>query len=244
MVVATRELLPVRSIRARYFYLGIALLLVGLVIWGFGPSYYLPLFAGTLELSPLLHLHGLVFSAWVLFFVAQASLIAGGRRRVHMTMGWIGTGLAAVIVALGVVVTVASLEAGVAGGRSGESQRFIVHPLGDLVLFSAFFLAAVLNRRRAETHKRLMILAMLAMMPPALFRISFPWFGMDPTLPALMTAVVVLLGIAHDRRTHGRVHPVYLYGGAIVVAILPLRVLFANTDAWLALTSPLVRLVS
>lgn len=243
MVTATRDLARSRT-RRRYFFAGIALLLTGFVFWGFAASYYLPLLKGTLELSPLLHFHGVVFTAWMLFFLSQALLMAGGKRRVHMTLGWAGAGLASVIVVLGVVVTLSVIAGGAAAGQSEETQRFVIWPLTDILLFAVLFGLAIGKRRRPETHKRLVILAMLAMMPPALVRLSFPYFGMNPWPATLVIAAVIVAGMVHDHYRHGRIHPAWWIGGVIVAGSLPLRVAVADTDLWIALTAPLVRLVS
>ena len=44
------------------------------VFIGFSRSYYLKPWYGTQELSRLLHLHGVIFTAWVVFFLVQERL--------------------------------------------------------------------------------------------------------------------------------------------------------------------------
>ena len=62
--------------RRRRFYTGLALAIALTVFAGFAPTYYLrPWFQST-GLGGLLHLHGLVFTAWVLLFLTQSTLIA------------------------------------------------------------------------------------------------------------------------------------------------------------------------
>ena len=46
---------------------------------GFAPTYWLQLTPGTFVGSPLLHLHGLLFSAWPLYLLLQTALAARGR---------------------------------------------------------------------------------------------------------------------------------------------------------------------
>lgn len=41
--------------------------------------------------------------------------------------------------------------------------------------------------------------------------------------------------MVHDWRTRGRPHPVYVYGGAILLAQQVLTVLFASTAAWMVI---------
>ena len=76
------------------------------VFAGFSRSYFLKSWYGTPELSGLLHLHGLVFTAWVLFFLSQAVLVATGRTYLHRRMGIAGAVLAGVVVIVGTVVAI------------------------------------------------------------------------------------------------------------------------------------------
>jgi hypothetical protein len=52
----------------------------------------------------LLHVHGAVFSLWVLLLITQTSLVAAKRVDVHRRLGLLGFGLACVMVVLGVLV--------------------------------------------------------------------------------------------------------------------------------------------
>ena len=64
--------------RRRRFYTGMALAIALTVFAGFAPTYYLrPWFQST-PLGGLVHLHGLVFTGWVLLFLVQSTLIAAG----------------------------------------------------------------------------------------------------------------------------------------------------------------------
>jgi hypothetical protein len=79
----------------RRFYTGMAAIAV---LVGFAPTYYLrPRFVST-PLPFYLHAHGIVFSAWIAFFIAQAMLVAVRRTDVHRKLGWAGASLAALMV--------------------------------------------------------------------------------------------------------------------------------------------------
>ena len=92
-------LLTARRRFDRRFYLGAALVALGLVFWGFAPSYYLKLIFGAPQLSTRLHIHGAVMSSWLLLFFVQAFLISARRPDLHRRLGIIG-----VVVAIGVVL--------------------------------------------------------------------------------------------------------------------------------------------
>jgi hypothetical protein len=42
----------------------------------------------------------------------------------------------------------------------------------------------------------------------------------------------IVAGVIYDRASRGRVHPVYVWGGTILAASVPLRLMIAGTDAW------------
>lgn len=51
------------------------------VFAGFARTYYLKGYLGPApDIAPMLHLHGTVFTAWMLPLVSQTSLIAAGRQ--------------------------------------------------------------------------------------------------------------------------------------------------------------------
>jgi hypothetical protein len=65
----------------RYFFTGMAILILGAVFLGFAKTYFL---AGVFR-APLpnwvIHIHGAAFTSWVLFLIVQTSFAAKGRYR-------------------------------------------------------------------------------------------------------------------------------------------------------------------
>ena len=100
-----------------------------------------------------------------------------------------------------------------------------------MVLFGGLVCAAIANVRRPEIHKRLMLLATISVIPPAIARVFFALnVGIAPGLrpglgplrtvesvlaPALIADALVLAGMICDWRTRGRPHPAYVIGGVI-----------------------------
>lgn len=58
----------------RLFYVGMAVVFLVTVFAGFSRSYFLKAHFGTPELSLMLHVHGVVFTSWILLFLAQTTL--------------------------------------------------------------------------------------------------------------------------------------------------------------------------
>lgn len=78
--------------RERLFYIGMALVILVTVFAGFSRSYFLKAQFGTPPLSTLLRVHGLVFTSWILLFLAQTTLVAARRTDIHRHRGKTGVG--------------------------------------------------------------------------------------------------------------------------------------------------------
>ena len=86
---------------SRWFYVGMAIAIAITVFAGFSRSYFLKAYYDTPELSLLLHVHGLVFTAWVLFFLLQTTLITARRTDLYRRMGIGGAVLEALVLITG-----------------------------------------------------------------------------------------------------------------------------------------------
>lgn len=210
------------------------LLLVTFV--GFAPTYYL---AGAFDapaLTPLVHLHGVVFTAWMLLFTTQTGLIAARRTDLHRLAGLAGAVLAVVIVVLGIIVAIESGRRG-GGGPQRNQPVFLVFPFTNMLLFAVFCAAGVRARLRAGDHKRLMLLATLALAITPLARIS-KMLGMPFSPPAIGGMILADLFLAallaFDVQTRGRLHPATLWAGGLFLVSQPLRVIIGHTEAWQA----------
>ena len=224
--------------RDRAFYSGMALTMAVTVFAGFAPSYYLravvgpaPTPTGATTLTPLVHLHGILFTGWVLLFVVQTALVAQHRTRVHQRMGIAGGILAAAMVLVGTVTAIAAAARGSAPPGI-DPLSFLIVPLTDVVLFAGFVGAALWNRRNREAHKRLMMLAYISIIVAAVARLP----GVLPYGPLAffgLTCILLFAAMTYDYISRRRVHHVYLWGGALFMLSVPARLMLSTTDAWL-----------
>ena len=89
-----------------YFYFYMALACMAVAFLGFAPTYWLPLATGSFSASPVVHIHGLLFFAWSLYFVFQSWLAATGKVVRHRAVGMIGVSLATTMTIFGFLVAV------------------------------------------------------------------------------------------------------------------------------------------
>jgi hypothetical protein len=111
---------------------------------------------------------------------------------------------------------------------------FLLIPVADMVLFAGFVTLAVLKRRDLQAHKRYMLLASTSLMTAAVGR----WPGVitaPPLVGYLVTDLFLAALAAWDLKSRGRIHPVTLWGGILLVLSQPARLWLCETPAWLAL---------
>jgi hypothetical protein len=221
----------------RRFYSGMAVAIALTAFAGFAPTFYLRSAFTALPLSPLIALHGTLFTGWILLLLAQASLVAARRVDWHRRLGLAGVVLAAAMLPVGSLAAIDSARGGVAHGGL-DPLAFMAVPFGSLALFVACFGAALWQRRRPELHKRLVLLATIAILTPAIARLGF--VGQRPVIALALTSLFVLAGIAYDYASRRHVHPAYLWGGLAILASGPLRILIGRSGAWHALAAFLV----
>lgn len=222
----------------RKFYIALAVLMTLLVIVGFWPSYYGPLTRGAARAPAILHVHGVVFIGWMALLIVQATLAARGRIRAHRALGKIGIGYGVVLWIVGLIVSFVAPVLHVNAGEwtIDEAAAFLPIPFGDMVLFGSFFAAAVAYRQKPEIHKRLMLLATIAIVFAAAFRLQAAGVPRPAAIAVWYSPLV--LAMAYDVWKRGRVHPVYWIGAAAMAFAL-LRLPFGNTQLWLRVGRPL-----
>ncbi|HEX7530067.1 MAG TPA: hypothetical protein VF333_02905 [Pyrinomonadaceae bacterium] len=228
----------------RRLYIWFVVFIPLIVLAGFARSYYLKGFFGTLALPSLLvQLHGLVMISWVVLFVTQVSLVATGRTRIHQRLGVFGAILAALIVIVGVLTAIAGAARGATPGP--PALQFLVVPLVDMLVFATLVGTALyLRRRRLDIHKRLMLLAAVNLLAPAIARIPLHFIETGGALAFFgLTDVCLLACVAFDTVKNRRLHPVFLWGTLLIIASQPLRLMLAGTDVWMRFATTLVGLV-
>lgn len=238
---------PGREVRGRFFVWMACLLLI-LNLIGFAPTYFLRSWFGGPALHARTHLHGVLFTGWFVLFVIQSLLVARGRLRLHRRLGVIGACLAACMVVSGLVILYYGvLEFQEAGGSIARAGQFLWGNLALLTAFGGFVVAAITLRRHAEAHKRLILLASLAMILQSLGRIGS--FGPLRIGSAEASEAVYALGglaallavtVTHDIMTRGRPHPAVLWGSPLLLGSILIGGLLLPATA---LGEALVRLI-
>src|SRR3954471_4921494 len=234
------------------FYITMAAIFVAIAFGGFFGTYWLQVARGTFTGSPLLHLHGLLFSLWTLFFLSQATLVAKRNLRQHRAWGMLGISLATAMLFTGMMAAIEGLHERIDAGYGDAARAFAIIPITGILLFAAMVAAAIANVRRPEWHKRLMLVATAGILQAPIARFFFlaatgggpgmrpaigPPFPIERSIiPGVLVELLVVAAIIHDWRGNGRVHPAYWWGLGALMAVHGLRPVIGYSEGWYRFT--------
>jgi hypothetical protein len=232
---------PVNRTFERVFFSGMAVLLCLCVFIGFSPTYFQ---AGILRAplpSPILHVHGAVFTLWMLLFLVQAALISAHRVKWHRSLGTVAFCLPPIMIVLGVMAAIDALHRGVHFGPLDPAVSAAI-PLIGIAGFAIVIYFSWRARRRPDAHKRLILIATIALVGAAFGR--FPWarFGLSPANgPVTGVGIVLLILIIYELISIRRIHRSTMWAAPLIIASVALAVPIGMTPAWHAFAALLNR---
>jgi hypothetical protein len=235
------------------FFFIMPLVLLAIVLFGFAPSLYLrPLFTNP-PIPSYLYVHGAILTTWFVWLVAQASLVRAGRVSTHRKMGVVGGVIALAVTFAGPMATAGAVRRARAAGADWDMDmsrvlgpslkgvRYIAFESGvawgnliSIVSFVLLVSTALLLRKHPQAHKRLMLLASISIIPPALARISrLPHMGGEGGPMIAIVFLTLLLAVpAHDLLSSRRLHPATLAGCAAIIAAAILAAFIIAPSSW------------
>ena len=217
------------------FYVGSAIVALATAAVGFAPGLVDP----SLRRGPLTALtvaHAAAFTGWLVLYFVQTVLASTGNLRLHRRLGVAGVVLAVAMIVLGYQATIEMVRRGF--DLSGDLDRLgpvvlqTPFQLVGLPVFGGLVLAAVLNRRRPDVHKRLMWLAMPGLIMAAVAHVM-GHFNLPAVVAPLTNFALLSANPVHDRIFHGRMHPVSLWGAVFLLVLgNVLAAVVAPSPAW------------
>ena len=191
------------------------------VFGGFGMHSFVPAIRGDFPPAPpIVHLHGLVFIAWMILLLVQSALVSGGNLRLHRALGTWGIAQGTATILIGLMMQLVASGRGHAAGRPAGTDGLYLGLLAFLG-FAVMFTLAIRNRTRPDIHRRMILFAMLPVIPPGVNRFWANALGLDDPVPAvwlyltLWTMAAAIL-VNQWRRT-GRIDRYSAFGAAWIV---------------------------
>jgi len=231
-LAGTKTYRPVNRRVERFFFGGMAVLLCVIVLIGFWPTYFGAGMARAPLPNRLLHIHGAIFTTWMVLYVVQSALISARRVAWHRSLGTIAFCLTPVMVVVGTIAALNALKRGVQIGPLDPSVSLAI-PLIGITAFSIVIYASWRARRRPDAHKRLILLATAGLTEAAFGR--FPWaqMGMTPAAGAVTgLAVLIALLVAYDLFSLHRVHRSTMWAAPLIFVTGAFAVPIGMTTVW------------
>ena len=237
---ATRHLTPFSSRHTwdRNFYLAVTAAIWAGILLGFGTD-LLRHFATPHVAYPLIvHLHAVAFGGWLAVLSTQVWLIRRRRPDLHRRLGTAAIGLAALMIVLGPATAIAMQRAQL--GTAESDPSFLAPQLLSILAFAGLAASAFVLRKSPSAHKRLILLATLAISDAGFAR----WLGRDVHavlgdgfVATLWTTylgsnvLIASLGL-YDLATRHRLHPAYVIGATWLVTTQLVATFLMRDPQW------------
>jgi len=163
------------------------LTLLLIVFIGFFPSYFSQ---DVSKFSFWINLHATSMLIWFGLLFAQAYLIKRGKLKIHRLLGNLSWILLLVITTSTLFLAYGSVLKGIENGKALIASGFFLIPVTDLLLFITMYLLAIFFKKNHLKHITFILLATIALLPPALIRIYFNYFSKVALVYPLLTIVL------------------------------------------------------
>lgn len=191
----------------------------------------------TFAVPVIYHVHAFVFFGWVVLYLTQNGLIASGQERLHRKLGWLSALWVPAMVVLGSAMTIVAMRRTGGPFFFDQNEFMFSNPL-MLICFAGLVTAALLRHRKTDWHRRFMLVALSILTGPGLGRL-LPTPLLIPHAWRIIIAVTLVfpvIGMIHDRRRYGRVHPAWYVGIGAIILTQVLADLLAYSDWGIDLT--------
>ncbi len=213
------------------FFTTMSVVMLATVFAGFAPTYFLAGMTRAHLASPILHVHGAAFTAWVVLLVVQSVLVASHRIKIHQWLGFGTFALGVFMVVLGVLAATDSMVRHIPENRIATEEFYIVS-LSEMLIFAVLLVSAYRARRRPAEHKRLIYVATATLMGAAIFRLPMSWVHARIHVVDLMVYLFLAILMAYDYWSTRRVNKATLWSSLFLILIEETRMPFATTGAW------------
>lgn len=214
-LIGTAAVPPTRRRTDHLFFCAIISVIVIAVFIGFARTYFLAAIYHFKLPSLLVHVHGALYTGWIVLLTTQVVLASIGRIRWHMKLGVLGMFLAPLMVVVGFATLFAAVRRHF---LSPAGVRIIF--VGDtltLCIFAGLVLWAFLARRDAPTHKRLMLLATCIILGPPISRWPFHFMESVTAFFIVLDSFVFLL-VLYDLWKLRALHRATVWGVLLTAA--------------------------
>lgn len=224
----------VRTLQLSFFF-WMTVVMSAFTFAGFGITYWRPMTTGAMApLPPIVHMHGFLFSGWMILLMVQSLLVNIKKVKLHRSLGTFGIAVATLVWLFATMLTILPSDP---TGQSASEQYFTLEYLSvsAVVWFAVLFCLAIRNVRSPENHRRYILFAIIPLLPPGINRLymalldqfTLPLIWTYLTMDAMVAAILI-----HDWRTNGRLSRASITGAVIIVGSHVLHYPITHSDTF------------
>lgn len=229
------------------FYLIITILLLLVVLLGFGPRFYFrPFFEQPrhlqMETLPIkFMLHGILMTLWYVLLVVQSALVNTKNIKLHKRLGW-GLGIIAILAVISAIPVMMGfaprmVELGFLNIDNPDRVWFQniqwTNDIFALITFSIMVCIGFINRNNKDLHRTVMLFASMAFTGPATGRLM-EW--LEQSLFIEGTVVIFVLFpisvLIHDWVKYKIIPKYAIWGFLALILLMVLTFALPNTEFW------------
>jgi hypothetical protein len=235
-----------RAADGNFFLLYVVLIWLA-VLAGFGSEMIRRVNSNAAPFPVAVHIHAIITVAWLGLLTSQTLLIRKRELRLHRKWGTAGGVLAVAVILVGLWAALAFEK--LAMNTPLRRPHFLAIEWSNIIEFGGLAAAAIILRKHAAAHKRLILLATLSLTPAAFNRaIGKPFLhpllgsGVWETwiqIFALTDLMVLGIGL-YDWRMRRRVHPAWVLGALWMVAGQVIASWLFYNPAWKAIAGSIL----
>ena len=215
----------------RLFFGAMVVVLYATVYYGFAKTYYAAgMMRATLP-APIIHIHAALMTLWLLLLLVQVGLVIARKVAWHRSLGVFGFLVALAMVIVGPIAATNSLRRG-AAPLGLDALTFYIIPLSAIGLFAVFAFAAWRARRKPADHKRLILIANIALIDAAVGRWPVGFFEQHPPAQDLIPFGFLLALVIYDLISQRKVLKSTIWASIVLMAVHLTRVPLGQTHAW------------
>jgi len=119
-----------------------------------------------------------------------------------------------------------------AGPVGRDPKFFYIIPLSDMLVFATLIYFGFRARRDSATHKRIMLVATIALLIAAIARLPISFVHRNAAHAGMISYLFLFMLVGYDLWSTRKVHRATLRASALMVFVYQIRVPLGKTEAW------------
>ncbi len=188
----------------------------------------------TPDITPLIAVHALIMVAWYSLVCWQARLVAGRNITLHKRVGGFSPVLVALVLISGTLVTLETYSRRITQGIN-TPELAVYLSFSSLLGFAVLYGFAYGTRRQGDFHKRYIVLAGVAMMLAATFRLAAALGALQPIpMGIVIQYAFITIIMFYDLKRYDRLHTATMVSMLVCLTMTIGIFIVGPSDLWVS----------